>query len=305
MTEQRFRPHPFSLRQLQYVVAIAKTGGFGAAARSCGVSQPSLSAQVAKLEELLGVPLFERAPAGVRLTPEGHALLPTLERLLAESDDLVDHAASLRDPDTATLRIGVIPTVAPYLLPAAVRVLGKHLPKLTVHWIEAQTAEVEAQLAARELDAGIIADPPSRPGMVDREIGRDRFLLLVQNRDTEHDRRRAKPSDLAGQPLLLLDDGHCLRDHAMDVCMREGAIESPYRATSLSTLVQMVGAGLGLTLLPSSALAVESARAPVRAVPFRDPAPGRTLRLVWAEHARREPLLERVAERLTSAFRNL
>ena len=299
----RFRTHPFSLRQLQYVVAIAKTGGFGAAAQACGVSQPSLSAQVAKLEELLGVPLFERTPRSVRLTAEGHALLPTLERLLAESDDLVEHAASLRDPNTATLRIGVIPTVAPYLLPAAVRALEKHLPKLTVHWIEAQTAEVEAQLAARELDAGIIADPPSQPGMVDREIGRDRFLLLISKRDAEP-KRRAKPSDLAGQTLLLLDDGHCLRDHTMDVCMREGAIESPYRATSLSTLVQMVGAGLGLTLLPSSALSVESARAPVRAVPFRDPAPGRTLRLIWPEHTRREPLLERVSKRLAVAFRS-
>lgn len=300
MTEQRFRSHPFSLRQLQYVVAIAKLGGFGAAARACGVSQPSLSASVAKLEELLGVTLLERAPA-VRLTAEGRALLPTLEQLLAGADDLVEHAASLRDPDSATLRIGVIPTVAPYLLPAAVRVLGKHMPKLTVHWIEAQTAEVEAQLAARELDAGIIADPPSQPAMVHREIGRDRFLLLVSKHDTAP-KRRAKLSDLAGQPLLLLDDGHCLRDHAMDVCMREGAIESPYRATSLSTLVQMVGAGLGLTLLPSSALSVESARAPVRAVPFREPAPGRTLRFVWPEHARRDPLLRHVAERLASAF---
>jgi LysR family hydrogen peroxide-inducible transcriptional activator len=302
MTSARFRDHPFTLRQLQYVVAVAHTGGFGSAAQACGVSQPSLSAQVAKVEDALGVPLFERTPRAIRLTPEGQALLPELLRLLAQCDDLVEHAGELRDPDTATLRIGVIPTVAPYLLPAAVRSLGKGLPKLTVHWIEAQTAEVEAALAARELDAGIIADPPSLAGMVEREIGRDRFLLLVSDQDPKLE-RRAKPSDLAGRALLLLADGHCLRDHAMDVCMREGAIESPYRATSLSTLVQMVGAGLGVTLLPSSALAVESARAPVRAVPFREPAPGRTLRLVWPEHARRAPLLERVAERLAAAFR--
>jgi LysR family hydrogen peroxide-inducible transcriptional activator len=297
-----FRDHPFTLRQLQYVVAVAHTGGFGTAAQACGVSQPSLSAQVAKVEDALGVCLFERTPRAVMLTPEARMILPALLRLLAQCDDLVEHAAELRDPDTATLRIGVIPTVAPYLLPAAVRSLGKGLPKLTVHWIEAQTAEVEAALATRELDAGIIADPPSLAAMTDHEIGRDHFLLLVSKDDPEQ-RRHAKPSDLAGRALLLLDDGHCLRDHAMDVCMREGAIESPYRATSLSTLVQMVGAGLGVTLLPSSALAVESARAPVRAVPFRAPAPGRTLRLVWPEQARRAALLERVAERLAAAFR--
>jgi LysR family hydrogen peroxide-inducible transcriptional activator len=297
-----FRDHPFTLRQLQYLVAVARTGGFGAAALACGVSQPSLSAQVAKIEEVLGVAMFERNPRGVRLTSEGRELLPIFERMLATADELVEQVQALVDPELATLRIGVIPTVAPYLLPAAVRALREQFPKLTIHWIEAQTADVEAALAKAELDAGIIADPPTDPAFTSREIGADRFFLLVPSTRKPTRRQRAKPADLAGEEVLLLADGHCLREHALDICVRAGAIESPFRATSLSTLVQMVGAGLGVTLLPSSAVEVEVSRAPVRAVPFAEPAPRRTLRLVWAQRSRRGALLERVAATIAEVF---
>lgn len=296
------RDHPVTLRQVQYLVAVAQTGGFGAAALACGVSQPSLSSQVAKIEDALGVAVFERSSRSVRLTREGRELLPILQRMLAAADELVDQARTLVDPELATLRIGVIPTVAPYLLPAAVRALRERFPKLTIHWIEAQTANVEAALAQAELDAGIIADPPTDPAFTSLELGADRFFLLVPDTRKPTRRRHAKLADLAGEEVLLLADGHCLRDHALELCVREGAVESPFRATSLSTLVQMVGAGLGVTLLPSSAVEVEASRAPVRAVPFAEPAPRRMLRLVWPERSRRGALLERVAAALAEVF---
>ena len=302
MAMKHFRDPPFTLRQLQYLVAVAETGGFGAAAQACGVSQPSLSAAVAKVEATLGV-FFDRHSRSVRLTDEGRALLPSLNQMLALANDLVEQAETLADPELATLRIGVIPTVAPYLLPAALRALREHMPKLTVHWIEAKTADIEAALASGDLDAGIIADPPSSPDIDQREIGRDRFMLLLPDQRKTKRRTKAKLSDLAGEDVLLLEDGHCLRDHAMAVCMRGGASESPFRATSLSTLVQMVGAGLGVTLLPSSAVEVEASRAPVRALAFAEPAPSRTLRLLWPRRTRRAGLIERIGELLEQAFR--
>lgn len=303
MAMRRFRDKPFTLRQLQYVAAVAEAGGFGAAALACGVSQPSLSAQVAKVEELLGLTLFERDSRAVRLTAEARALLPSLEQLLTASDAFEARAATLADPEAATLRVGLIPTVAPYLLPAAVGRIRTRLPKLTIHWIEAQTATIEAQLAARELDAGLIADPPRHPRMRSAVLGEDAFSLVVPAERGVA--TPVRPADLRNEELLLLEDGHCLRDQTMAVCMAEGARESPFRATSLATLVQMVAAGLGVTLLPASALAVETARATVRAVPFVEPVPGRTLRLLWPERGHRGALIEQLAEELGAALRSV
>jgi LysR family hydrogen peroxide-inducible transcriptional activator len=296
-----YRDLPFTLRQLQYVAAVAAEGGFGVAAERCAVSQPSLSAQVAKVEERLGVVLFQRTARGVRPTTEGEVLLVRIRELLDRARALDAEARALADPEAAMLRIGVIPTVAPYLVPAAVRALGRDLPRVTVHWIEARTAGVEVALERGELDAGLLATAPTPSGLVDRRLGRDPFVLAAPG-------ERAVPEglsleDIPPAELLLLEEGHCLRDQALAACGR-GGYASQYRATSLTTLVQMVASGLGFTVLPATAVPVELGRAEVRAWPLATE-PGRDLRLVWPEDAPRGPLLERVAAALEGALRDV
>ncbi len=282
---------PYSLRQLQYALAVAEEGAFGKAAERCHVAQPSLSAQVAKLEHLWGVSLFQRGPDGARLTREGEALLPRIRKLVEDAALLQRRALDAANPDQVRLRIGVIPTVAPYLLARAVRVLRQQVPELVAHWIEAQTAEVEAMLERGDIDAGIIADPPRQPRLESAVIGKDGFLLLVPDRE---DRRApASLAELRADEVLLLGEGHCLRDHALSLCVQHGADTSPFWATSLPTLVQMVGEGLGVTLLPRIAQEMELARARVRALPLIEPA-ARTLRLVWPAGAGPEPLMQRI-----------
>ncbi|MEZ4238505.1 MAG: hydrogen peroxide-inducible genes activator [Myxococcota bacterium] len=296
-------PHPFSLRQLQYAVAVAETGAFGAAAERCAVSQPSLSAQVAKLEDALGVQLFERHPRGVLVTGAGEALIAAMRQILARADALAATAANLADPDAVVLRVGIIPTAAPYLLPPAVERLRTGPPR--VHWLELQTEVCEQQLAEGLLDAIVIADPPTHAGTTCAELGWEPFLLVVPA-DQPLD-APVTVEQVAGMELLLLDDGHCLRDQTLALCGRPGARESPYRATSLPTMVQMVASSLGVSVIPASAVPVETARAGVRAVPFAEASVGRTLRLCWrtrGAHADRMPALAAVlGEALRAATR--
>lgn len=292
------RDLPFTLRQLQYVAAVADEGGFGVAAERCAVSQPSLSAQVAKVEERLGVVVFQRAARGVRPTAEGEVLLRRIRPLLEAARALEAEARALADPEAAILRIGVIPTIAPYLLPAAVRVLAQALPRVTVHWVETRTAGVEGALERGDLDAGLIATVPTAVGLVDRRLGRDPFILAAPDERAVPD--GACLEDIPPAELLLLEEGHCLRDQALAACGR-GGYASEYRATSLTTLVQMVASGLGFTVLPATAVPVELGRARVRAVPLASE-PGRELRLVWPAGAPRGALLERVAAALEEAL---
>lgn len=289
---------PWSLRQLQYVLAIAEEGSFGRAAERCAVSQPSLSAQVAKLESTWEIRLFDRLPTGVRLTRDGEQLLPRIRRLLEDASMLHRRAEQVADPDRIVLRVGVIPTVAPYLLPRALDALRTQVPELTVHWIEAQTAHIEGLLQRGDLDAGIIADPPRFPNTESAELGLDGFVLLVPEGHAIH--APVTLGDLPADEVLLLGEGHCLRDHAMSLCMQQGANPSPFWATSLPTLVQMVGEGLGVTLLPQMAETQEVSRAHVRAVPLAEPA-ARTLRLVWPSRETRQDLIRRVVCALASA----
>jgi LysR family hydrogen peroxide-inducible transcriptional activator len=257
-----------------------------------------LSAQVAKLEEMLGVELFDRLPREVRLTDAGAELLPELRRILQLSVQLGEAAAHLADPARVTLRIGVIPTIAPYLLPDVVAALTAELPGLTVHWHEARTPEIEARLQSRDLHAGLLGGPPGPAGLVSRALGREPFVLIVPAASAIGP-EAVSLDRLEGTRLMLLEEGHCLRDQALDVCMRFDLPEAPFRATSLPTLVQMVGAGGGVTLLPRSAVAPESARAAVREVPLLGISPARTLHLAWHPQARQAALLDDVATRLT------
>jgi LysR family hydrogen peroxide-inducible transcriptional activator len=296
-----FRNPDFSLRQLQYAVAIAETGGFSSAASRCGVSQPSLSAQVAKLEEALGTTLFERHARQVHLTQAGRALMPRMRALLEEQAAMAAHAQQLVDPYSVVLRVGIIPTLAPYLLPKIVVAMRARDRAPRVHWLELQTAVCEEALASGDIDAMLIADPPSLPSATSVEVGWEPFRVVVP--ETHVLTGPVGLDALSSEEVLLLEDGHCLRDHALSLCLLPGAQESPYRATSLPTLVQMVAAGAGVSVLPAFAEEVELGRAQVRTLPFDDPAVGRHLWLGWRSRSPHVGLFEELGEIVTTTAR--
>lgn len=272
-----------SLRQLEYLLAVADARHFGRAARACAVSQPALSAQIAALEEGLGVRLLERSRRGTRPTPAGARVIEHARAVLRAADELVAAAREAREPLTGPLHLGVIPTVAPYLLPRWLPEVRRRHPRLRLFLHEEQTARVLADLSEGRLDLGLLALPVDEPGFESFEIGREPFLLAAPpgHRLAQRAGRRVGPEDLAGETVLLLEDGHCLREQALSVCRERGAREAEgVRAGGLSTLVQMVEGGLGVTLLPASAAGVEG-RGGLALLRFRAPEPSRTLGLVW------------------------
>jgi LysR family hydrogen peroxide-inducible transcriptional activator len=299
-----FAPHAASLRQLQYAVAVADTRSFRRAAEQCGVSQPSLSAQLAQLEGALGVRLFERDRRRVLLTSAGEALIERARRVLVDADDLVEAARRLGDPLAGTLAVGVIPTVSPYLLPAASSAIRRAHPRLTVRWLEDKTENLARALHAGNLDAALLALEADLGGPLQREvIGRDPFVLAMpRSHPLAKGARPARLGDLRGAHLLLLDDGHCLRDQALAVCAGARTEELAFRATSLPTLAQMVSAGAGITLLPRMAVATESRRADLAVRPLADERAFRTLALVWRPTSPAAPALRQLAATIRGSF---
>lgn len=281
-------PHPFSLRQWQYAVAVADTLSFRKAGERCHVSQPSLSAQIAQLEESIGVRLFERDKRRVLVTGAGRESLDRARTLLREADDLLQAVRRAGDPLTGTLRIGVIPTISAYLLPHIVPALGANFPRLTVQWLEDKTEVLVDHLSTGTLDAAIVA-LESEIGEVEWEaLGKDEFVLAAPaSARLAHQPAALHLRELRGEEVLLLGEGHCLHDQISGLCARAKASESEFHATSLATLVQMVAAGVGITLLPRLALPVERKRARLRIRSFARPAPHRTIVLAWR---RRSPL---------------
>lgn len=273
---------PYSLRQLQYLVAVADLGGFRRAAEACGVSQPSLSAQVAQVERALGVQVFERHVRGVRITAAGGAVLARARQVLVATGDLNETARQQGDPLTGTLRIGVIPTLCPYLLPETAPALHRALPNLAIVWSEDKTGTLLAQIADARLDAAIVARDPRIDGLDSAPIGDDPFVLAAApGHRLMKGTAPASPSVLDGATVFLLEDGHCFRDQALAFCGAAGAREAGLSATGLSTLVQMVGSGRGVTLLPQIAVAVENRRGQLAVRSFKSPAPTRRIVLAW------------------------
>jgi LysR family hydrogen peroxide-inducible transcriptional activator len=283
---------PVSLRQLQYIVAIADLGGFRRAAEACRVAQPSLSAQVAMVEQTLGVQVFERNRRGVRVSAAGAPIVDQARRVLVAARDLGDLARQLADPFRGTLRLGVIPTVCPYLLPEVTPALGSAFPELTIVWSEERTSRLVRQLQDGAIDGAILALEADLGDLDHAELGHDAFVLAAApDHPLVQPKRPASTDVLDGAHVLLLEDGHCLRDQALGLCARAGASEVGFRATSLSTLVQMVCSSSDVTLLPSLALPVENRRGQLRVRPFIQPGPGRTLALAWRRgSALRTPL---------------
>jgi LysR family hydrogen peroxide-inducible transcriptional activator len=290
-------PMPVSLRQLQYIVAVADLGGFRRAADACHVSQPSLSAQVAHAEQALGVCLFERNRRRVRVSAAGVPLVARARAVLVAAGDLRELGRQLADPFNGTLRIGVIPTISPYLLPEIAPALARVYPRLTIVWREDRTRGLVHQVNEGTIDVAILALEADLGPLDHAVLVRDPFLLAASpGHPLAATTRRARLDDLEGASVLLLDDGHCLRDQALQLCARTGAREAGFRATSLATLVQMASAGRGVTLLPSIALPVENRRGQLVVRPFAPPGPGRTIALAWRRGSALAPSFRRLAE---------
>ena len=295
-----------TLRQLEYFVAVDDHLSFSAAARACHVSQPGLSDQIRRLEEQLGVRLFERSRRRVVPTPAGQALAPRARALLTSARDLQDAAASLAAPLTGPLRMGVIPTIAPYLLPRVMPGVRSHHPALRLLLREAQTASLMASLAAGELDLLLLAlEAPLGPGVVTHALFDDPFGVALPAGHALAAGEEGAPlteAEIAasGDPLLVLEEGNCLRDQALAACNRPPAATDPadFRATSLTTLVQMVAGGQGVTLLPNLALPVETAAAPELVVRPLALSAGRTIGLAWRTTSARGDEFRELGERL-------
>jgi LysR family hydrogen peroxide-inducible transcriptional activator len=297
-------PLPVSLRQMQYIVAVADLGGFRRAAEACHVSQPSLSAQIAQAEEALGVRLFERNRRRVRVSAAGVPLVAQTRAVLLAAADLRELGRQLADPFNGTLRIGVIPTISPYLLPEIAPALARIYPRLTIVWSEDRTSGLVRQANEGTIDVAILALEADLDSLDHAVLMRDPFLLATS---PEHPlsttSRRAHIGDLEGISVLLLDDGHCFRDQALQLCAEGGAREAGFRATSLATLVQMASAGRGVTLLPSMALPVENRRGQLVVRPFAPPGPGRTIALAWRRGSALAPSLGRLAESIRETLK--
>ncbi len=287
----------FTLRQLRSFEALVRHGHFGHAAEAVAISQPALSVQIRDLEHALGGPLFERGARMVRLTPLGEAARGRVRAILRGADELGDLGRA-SGWEGGVLRLGVIPTVAPYLLPAVIARLGADHPGLELEIRETITPRLIDALADGRIDAAIVALPLSEPAMVEVPLVKERFVLVRPRADAGRPVPRA--AQLAEMRLLLLEEGHCFREQALAFCaMRPG--RRGMDGSSLTTLVQMVGAGLGVTLIPEMAIAIETRSAPVAIGRFPDPQPARTVGLAWRRTTPLSSRLEEVAAAIRSA----
>jgi len=290
-----------TLRQLRYFEALTRQRHFGRAAEVSNVSQPALSAQIRELEAGLGAALFERGPRQVRLTAEGQALAARVPDILRAVDELADAVRAARDGPVARLRLGVIPTVAPYLLPRVIAALGRAHPGLDLHLRETRTQRLIDELAEARLDAAIVALPVSEPTLAEVELLAEDFVLVRPAEDA--DKPIPGRERLRGMRLLLLEEGHCFRDQALAVCGSDAAPRELMDGSSLSTLVQMVAAGIGVTLLPEMALPVETRSAAVSVARFGHPRPQRRIGMVWRRASPLERQLRQIADLVREAAR--
>ena len=284
-----------TFKQLLYFDALAGHCHFGRAAEACAISQPALSMQIKELEEVLGGVLLERGARQVRLTRFGEEVAQRARDILRSVDELGDFARVSRDRLVGRLRVGMIPTIAPYLLPTVIENLTRTHPELEIHVRETLTAKLIQELADGRLDTAIVALPVSEPSLAEAVLFSENFLLV---RPAEDEGTPVPSSEkLREMRLLLLEEGHCFRDQALSFCkMQSPAPREVLDASSLSTLVQMVGAGIGVTLIPEMAEAVETRSAPVSVVRFKNPQPSRTIGMVWRKTSPLARQLRQISE---------
>ncbi len=287
-----------NIRALHYLVTLADVRHFSKAAEHCFVSQPTLSTQIRKLEEELDVQLVERSPRQVMLTRVGQEIVERSRNILGEVDAIRSIARRARDPDSGTLRLGIFPTLAPYFLPHVIPELRRRYPKLKLRLFEEKTEDLLAMLSEGRLDAGLLALPVSDDGLVTRRLFEEPFVVAMPEHHPLAARSHIRMQDLESQELLLLSDGHCLRDHALEVCQMSGAHEKlDFHATSMETLRQMVAANTGITLMPT--LAVKPPVAPTDNLvtrPFDAGGPKRTIAMAWRKTSALADFLSDIAE---------
>ncbi|UOV06377.1 DNA-binding transcriptional regulator OxyR [Pseudoxanthomonas sp. F37] len=287
-----------NLRDLKYLVALADHKHFGRAAAACYVSQPTLSTQIKKLEDELGVPLVERAPRKVMLTPAGRDAADRARRIVAEVEQMKEAARRSQDPEAGTVRLGLFPTLGPYLLPHVVPRIRARFPHLELLLVEEKSDVLLSRLREGRLDAGLLALPVTDDQLHTEFLFEEPFVLAVPESHPLAQRGSLTLAELSQQQLLLLEDGHCLREQALDVCRLSGANEkSEFRATSLETLRQMVAADVGITLLPTLAVKPPVAHSQnIHLLGFSDSHPSRRIAMVWRKSSAMSGFLQQLAQ---------
>jgi LysR family hydrogen peroxide-inducible transcriptional activator len=292
-----------TIRQLRYLDALARCQHFGRASEECAISQPALSMQIRELEEFLGIELFERRPRAPILTELGIEIAQRAGAILSATRDLVDHAHHRSKLLTGSLRLGVIPTLAPYLLPHLLPRLQCEHPDLSLDLLETQTKILLAELARGTLDVLLMALPVEVPELETLHVLTDRFLLAVPANDPLPDNARVTPRDVEERKLILLEEGHCLRDQALDYCAKaRNRVNASLGATSLTTIMQMVACGYGVTLVPEVAVDVELRDDRVKMLRFAEPQPSRNVGLVWRRTSPRELDFVSLGQMITSSL---
>lgn len=291
-----------TLKQLRYFDALARELHFGRAAADCAITQPALSMQIQELEQQLDVVLVERTRAGVMLTERGHGIAQRAGRILNDVRDLVTYAQHANRTLSGPLHLGVIPSVAPYLLPPLLPLLREHYPDLELYVRETQTRQLVAELADGKLDVLLLALPVRHADIETQALFDDRFMLALPKTRKINTRLRATSAQIEQERLLLLEEGHCLRDQALSYCdLKQVNAVNTFGASSLSTIVEMVAAGYGITLLPEICLAVEARGRPINIVRFVEPEPFRTLGLAWRASSPRKGDFAELARLVTAA----
>jgi LysR family hydrogen peroxide-inducible transcriptional activator len=289
-----------NFRALQYFVKLAELKHFSNAAAACFVSQPTLSTQIQKLEDELGVTLVERAPRQIMLTPIGEDIAHRARHVLRDIEHLKDAARRSKDPETGNIKLGIFPTLAPYLLPHVIPVICEKYPELRLQLAEEKTEDILSMLDQGRLDAGLLALPIEEHGMEMEILFEEPFVTAMPVSHPLTEKQFINLKDLEGEELLLLEEGHCLRQHALAVCAMAGAHERlDFHATSMETLRQMVAVNAGVTLMP-----MLSVKPPIPSTdnialrPFASPAPSRTIALVWRSSSPLGGFLRKLAESL-------
>jgi len=286
-----------TLTELRYIVAVARERHFGRAAEACFVSQPTLSVAVKKLEEELGVTLFERGPGEVSVTPPGRKIVEQAQRVLEEAARVRELAAAGRDPLVGPLRLGAIYTIGPYLLPKLVPIMRRSAPEMPLHIQENFTHSLVEFLKSGEVDVILIALPLDEPGIATRAVYDEPFLVAVPKGHDWQDRKRISSDELTSESLLLLGEGHCFRDQVLDICKvvrsrERSSLARTVEGGSLETIRQMVASGVGVTVLPSTSLNAGGSGDLIRIVPFGKPAPTRRVGLAWRRSFPRPEAIE-------------
>jgi LysR family hydrogen peroxide-inducible transcriptional activator len=291
-----------NLRDLRYLVAIAEYQHFGNAADACFVSQPTLSTQIKKLEQELGLILIERTNKQMMLTDTGREMVAKAKHILATVEEMRELAARHKDPEAGTLRLGIIPTLAPYLLPRIMGTVQERFPKLKILLYELQTPVILDKLPSGQLDAALLALPVDHTALESIPLFDEPFIAAIPHRHNLARYKKLEAKDLRGHNILLLEDGHCLRDQALDLCRKAGVDEvEGFRATSLETLRQMVASGAGITIVPQLAVAQDHSDAKrIRYIPFAEPQPSRTIVISFRRSSHRHYL----AAELGTVIRN-